>query len=243
MHSQARDGLIFGSSHGRAIAQTAAHHLFHKVLPECNAPPASNCSPTLACREVSDPCDACGRFGARPPWSMSDRQARLSGRSRGCRLLERSVVNDLWDLLSEPNPLPEIKASVATALTPYIDRPGATAIVDCLLPANWPRHWNWTATRFEDEVIVGNAALFGWTSLFLTTCLYSHASRATDDSEAERIHGRAYIESIVPETSVRHRPPVFVKPSKLPSIRPHPSCDANIDIRRRRPESTGASLG
>jgi hypothetical protein len=55
---------------------------------------------------------------------MSDQQARLSGRSRGCRPLERSVVDDLCDLLSELNPLPEIKASVATALTPYIDRPG-----------------------------------------------------------------------------------------------------------------------
>ena len=102
---------------------------------------------------------------------MSDQQARLSGRCRGCRPLERSVVDDLGDLLSEPNPLPEIKASVATARTPYIDRPviGATAIADCLLPANWPRHWNWsnfrpTASRFEDEAIVGNTTLLGWTS-------------------------------------------------------------------------------
>ena len=95
----------------------------------------------------------------------------LECRSRGCWPLERSIFDDLWDLLSEPKPLPEIKASVATALTPYIDRPGdrATAFADCLLPANWPRHWNWsnfrpTATRFEDEVMVGNATLFGWTS-------------------------------------------------------------------------------
>jgi hypothetical protein len=62
--------------------------------------------------------------GRAPPWVMSDQQARLSGRSRGCRPLEWSVVDDLWDLLSEPNPLPEIKASVATALTPCIDRLG-----------------------------------------------------------------------------------------------------------------------
>lgn len=55
---------------------------------------------------------------------MSDQQVRLSGRSRGCRPFERSVVDDLWDHLSEPNPLPKIKASVATALTLYIDRPG-----------------------------------------------------------------------------------------------------------------------
>jgi hypothetical protein len=47
---------------------------------------------------------------------------------------------------------------------------GATAIADFLLPADWPRHWNWsnfrpTATRFEDEAMVGNATLFfGWTS-------------------------------------------------------------------------------
>src|SRR5258708_39193499 len=51
--------------------------------------------------------------------------------------------------------------------------------------------------------------------------LYSYVSRATGDSEVKRIYGRAYyIESIGPETSVRHLPPVFVKPSKLPSIRP-----------------------
>ena len=73
--------------------------------------------------------------------------------------LERSVVDDLWDLLSEPNPLPEIKASVATALTPYIDRPGDRR------DGYWPRHWNWsnfrpTATRFEDQAMVGNATLF-----------------------------------------------------------------------------------
>jgi hypothetical protein len=70
-----------------------------------------------------------------------------------------------------------------------------------------------------------------------------YETAATDDSEVERIYGRAFIESIGPETSVRHRPPVFVKPSKLPSIRPRPSCDANIDIPKRRPESTRASLG
>ena len=59
-----------------------------------------------------------------PAMVMSDQQARLSGRKSRMPALERSVVDDLWDLLSEPNPLPEIKASVATALTPYIDRPG-----------------------------------------------------------------------------------------------------------------------
>jgi hypothetical protein len=45
--------------------------------------------------EVLDPCDARVRFGASPPWLVSDQQARLSGRSRGCRPLERSVVEDL----------------------------------------------------------------------------------------------------------------------------------------------------
>ncbi len=50
-----------------------------------------------------------------PAMVMSDQQARLSGRKRGCRPLEWSVVGDLQDLLSEPNPLPQIKAPVATA--------------------------------------------------------------------------------------------------------------------------------
>ncbi len=47
-----------------------------------------------------------------PAMVMSDQQAR---RKRRCRPLERSVVGDLQDLLSEPNPLPQIKAPVATA--------------------------------------------------------------------------------------------------------------------------------
>jgi hypothetical protein len=50
-----------------------------------------------------------------PAMVMSDQQTRLSGRKRGCRPLDRSVVGDLSDLLSEPNPLPQIKAPVATA--------------------------------------------------------------------------------------------------------------------------------
>jgi hypothetical protein len=50
-----------------------------------------------------------------PTMIMSDQQARLSGRKRGRRPLERSVVGDLLDLLSEPNPLPQSKAPVATA--------------------------------------------------------------------------------------------------------------------------------
>jgi hypothetical protein len=57
-----------------------------------------------------------GSFGpGEPATVMSDRQTRLSGRKRGCRPLERSVVGELWDLLCEPNPLPQIKAPVATA--------------------------------------------------------------------------------------------------------------------------------
>ena len=50
-----------------------------------------------------------------PAMVMSDQQARLSDRKRGCRPLERSVVGDLWDLLGETDPLPRIKAPVATA--------------------------------------------------------------------------------------------------------------------------------
>jgi hypothetical protein len=41
-----------------------------------------------------------------PAMVISDQQARF-GRERGCRPLERSVVGDLQDLLSEPNPLPQ----------------------------------------------------------------------------------------------------------------------------------------
>jgi hypothetical protein len=36
------DGRIFGSRYGRAMAQTAGHHFLQKMLPVCNAPPASN---------------------------------------------------------------------------------------------------------------------------------------------------------------------------------------------------------
>jgi hypothetical protein len=32
LHSQARDGLIFGSRHDRAMAQTAAHQLFPRSV-------------------------------------------------------------------------------------------------------------------------------------------------------------------------------------------------------------------
>jgi hypothetical protein len=53
--------------------------------------------------------------GASPSWLMSDQQARLSGRERGCQPLDRSVAGNLQDLLSEPSPLPQIKAHVATA--------------------------------------------------------------------------------------------------------------------------------
>jgi hypothetical protein len=55
------------------------------------------------------------RMGPEPAMVMSNQQARLSCRKRGCRPLERPVVGDLQDLLSEPSPLPPIKAPVATA--------------------------------------------------------------------------------------------------------------------------------
>src|SRR4029077_15120730 len=83
LHSQARDGLIFGSN---VTAQWRKPQLI--IF-------SAKCCPNATCR-----------------------------RSRGCLPLKRFVVDDLSDLLREPNPLPEIKASVATALTPYIDRPG-----------------------------------------------------------------------------------------------------------------------
>jgi hypothetical protein len=74
--------------------------------------------------KLKDPCDACGRFGGEPAMVNSDQQTRLSGRKRECRPLERSVVGDLWDLPSEPNPLPQIKDPSQRQLTPYIDSPG-----------------------------------------------------------------------------------------------------------------------
>ena len=67
---------------------------------------------------------------------------------------------------------------------------------------------------------------------------YSRVSHATSDIEVG-IYGRAYIETIGSETCVPRWPPVFVTPSKLPSIRPRPLCVANIDIPKRKPESTG----
>src|SRR6266481_4712010 len=45
--------------------------------------------------KLKGPCDACGRFGGEPAMVNSDQQTRLSGRKRGCRPLERSVVGDL----------------------------------------------------------------------------------------------------------------------------------------------------
>src|SRR5712675_405081 len=45
--------------------------------------------------KLKDPYDACGRFGGEPAMVNSDQQTRLSGRKRGCRPLERSVVGDL----------------------------------------------------------------------------------------------------------------------------------------------------
>src|SRR6266550_9131610 len=69
LHSQACDGADF-SSYQRAMTETADHHLFQKVLPECNALPASSLLCILRRKrvgEVSDPpstptlsYDACG---------------------------------------------------------------------------------------------------------------------------------------------------------------------------------------
>ena len=64
---------------------------------------------------------------------MSDQQVRLSGRSRGC---VSSTVVEIFGSTERTEPIAKIKASVATALTPYIDRPGdrRDGFADCLLP-------------------------------------------------------------------------------------------------------------
>src|SRR5258707_2127507 len=41
LHSQACDGTDFSDQYGRAMAKTAGHQFFDRVLPECNSPPAS----------------------------------------------------------------------------------------------------------------------------------------------------------------------------------------------------------
>src|SRR5436190_4159302 len=70
--------------------------------------------------------------------------------------LERPVFDDL---LSEPNPLSKIKASVATALTPHIDRPGVGLVIG--IRSNFRP----AATRFEGKATVGRQGrVFGWTS-------------------------------------------------------------------------------
>jgi hypothetical protein len=73
--------------------------------------------------------------------------------------------------------------------------------------------------------------------------LLKRLTQFNQSSNGER-HGyaRAYIQSIGSAPCVRHWLPVFVKTSKLPSIRPRPSCDANIDIPKRRLGSAAASL-
>src|ERR1700722_7533317 len=100
LHNQARDGADLADQCGHAMTQTAGYQFFQEVLPVCNALPASH---------------ACERFGASPSWLMSDQQVRLSGRKRECQPLDRAVAGDLQDLLSEPSPLPQMKAHVATA--------------------------------------------------------------------------------------------------------------------------------
>jgi hypothetical protein len=59
LHSQARDGLIFGSNMTAQWRKPQLIIFFHAVLPECNAPPASNCSPTSSLESVqfSTHCD------------------------------------------------------------------------------------------------------------------------------------------------------------------------------------------
>ena len=104
---------------------------------------------------------------------MSDQQARLSGRKGDAG--PRAVCCWRFRFLGSSEGTEPIAPDQSarrngnlhrTLIGPAID---ATAIADCLLSANWPCHWNWsnfrpTATRFEDEAMVGNATLFGWTS-------------------------------------------------------------------------------
>jgi hypothetical protein len=94
LHSQARDGLIFGSRYVRGMAQTAGHQLFQRVLPECNVAPASYCCAfsDVACRGSFGPMRRKRPVRGEP---AMDQQTQLSGRKRGCRPLERAVVGDL----------------------------------------------------------------------------------------------------------------------------------------------------
>src|SRR6266403_5103111 len=105
LHSQACDGPIFRIKIWPRNGANCRSSTFSK---EC-CPNAMRRRQAVLCilrrkrvGKLKDPCDACGRFGGEPAMVNSDQQTRLSGRKRGCRPLERSVVGDLSDLPSEP---------------------------------------------------------------------------------------------------------------------------------------------
>jgi hypothetical protein len=80
------------------MTQTADCQFFQKVLPICNVAARQAIvvhSPTQRVGGVSDPARRMRPVRGEPAMVMSDRPARLSGRKRGCRSLERSVVGDL----------------------------------------------------------------------------------------------------------------------------------------------------
>jgi hypothetical protein len=84
-----------------------------------------------------------GSFGpGEPATVMSDRQTRLSGRKRGCRPLSGlSLViigsSERTEPIAPGQSARRNGNSHRTLIAPAI---GATAIADCLLPANWPRN-------------------------------------------------------------------------------------------------------
>src|SRR6266436_9753570 len=98
LHSQARDGLIFRIKIWPRNGANCRSSTFPKSVARMQCATGEQLLCILRRKRVGklkDPCDACGRFGARPAMVMSDQQTRLSGRKRGCRPLERSVVGDL----------------------------------------------------------------------------------------------------------------------------------------------------
>jgi len=96
-----------------------------------------------ACGEVLDPSDARGRFGASPPMVMSDQQARLSGRKGDAG--PRAVCCWRFRFLGSSERTEPIAPDQSARRNGNLHRTltapaiGATAIADCLIPANWPR--------------------------------------------------------------------------------------------------------
>jgi hypothetical protein len=91
---------------------------------------------------------------ANPPWLMSDQQAGLSGRNRGCRLPERSALT-IYRIQDQ--------SVIATALTPHIDRRSARRLLPIVLFIGIRSNFRPSATRFEGKATVGKT-VSGWTS-------------------------------------------------------------------------------